>query len=178
MPMQTPEALRRFAVPIGQQAAGTPLVKSTVKLGWMVERRKVRVPLDFDFPLGRRKDFLFRAARQFIAEELKIDGARCYPKTMRIHGPFPHFDPHPPDIQVGDQGGRRPVARSVAKDTTDNGRIDYVLEADFLAPEYVSEVPTDLAMQLFTQRGGRPGLMPLRSKEWRGLAQGASRSSR
>ncbi len=161
-------ALRRHAVPITDPVAGTPLIKRTVDLGWMVERRKARVPMEQDFPHDRRKDVLFQKAEQFIEEELRLDGAR-YHGGMQIHGPFRHFDPHAPDEQVGDRGGKRPVARSVETDTAENGQEDYVLEADFIVPEYVNEIPTSLAMNLFARPGGRPGLRPLRERDWEGL---------
>jgi hypothetical protein len=159
-------ALRRHAVPIVDPTAGGPLIKRTVDLGWMKERRKVRVPMDDDFPQDRRKEFLRKMAQQFIDEETRIDGAR-YSGGMEIQGPFPHFDPHEADTQVGDRGATRPVSRSIKDDTSENGKEDYVLEALFIVPEYVNEIPTSLAMDLFTKPGGRPGLRPLREKDWR-----------
>lgn len=164
MPRLQPAAARRHAVPI-TRPSGRGLVKSTISTGWMLERRRVRVPLDADFPQERRKDFLFRAARQFIEEEYRLDRS-VYRGGMRVHGPFPHFDPHEPDTQIGDRGGRRLRARSVVRDTTDNGKEDYVLEATFVVPEYISELPTDLALEMFPHQGARPGLRPLRAREW------------
>ena len=163
-----PTALRRHAVPVAQPVAGIPLVKSTVNLGRTLDTRRVRVPMDFDFPQAWRKALLFKKARQFIDEERRCDGAE-YRGGMKIEGPFPHFEPHEPDVQVGDRGGRRPVARSLAADTSDLGTIDYVLEAVFSVPERINEIPTALAHELFDRPGGRPGLMPLRERDWRGI---------
>lgn len=174
MSVLQPAAARRHAVPISEPRAGTPLIKSTVKTGWMLDTRRVRVPMDEDFPQERRKEFLRLAANQFIKEELKIDGAK-YRGAMKVEGPFPHIEMHEPDTQVGDRGGKRLRARSLAKDTQDTGKVDYLLSATFIVPEYINEIPTDLATELFTQPGGRPGLSPLRANEWRGLARGASR---
>lgn len=167
-----PEALRRHAVPVAAPVPGIPLVKSTANLGRMLERRRVRVPVDAEMPQERRKTLLFKAARQFITEEGKRDRAE-YRFGMEVHGPFPHFEPQSPDIQIGDRGGTRPRARSIADDTSaESGLVDYVLEATFSVPEYVNEIPTDLALELFSRPGGRPGLRPLRESEWRGIARG------
>lgn len=156
------KAKRKHALPIVRPTAGGPLIKSTPNLGWMLETRKGRVPLDMDFPNERRKAFLFSKARQFIEEERRIDGAVFMRGSMKVHGPFPHFDPHEADIQKGTDGVSRPVARSVEQDTSDNGMEDYVLEATFRVPEYINEIPTSLAKELFSKPGGRPGLRPLR----------------
>lgn len=159
-------AARRHAVPIVTPTAGGPLIKRTVELGWMQERRKVRVPLDSEMPPDVRKAVLFRSARQFITEEQRVDGAR-FLGGMAVHGPFPHFEPRENDVQVGDRGGRRPLARNVREDTSDLSKVDYVLEADFAVREHIAEVPTSLAMDLFTKPGSRPGLRPMRENDWR-----------
>jgi len=158
-------AARRHAVPIVTPTNGGPLIKRTVELGWMQERRKVRVPLDAEMPVEVRKAHLFRMARQFVDEELRLDGA-VYRGGMAVHGPFPHFDPHENDVQVGDRGKRRPLARDVREDTGDLSKVDYVLEATFAVREHITEVPTSLALEMFTKPGSRPGLRPMRENEW------------
>lgn len=154
---------------MGQTSTGLPLIKRTVELGWMLERRKVRVPMDSSIPVERRKAILFRSARQFIEEEARLDRAQ-YRGGMEVHGPFPHFEPRENREQVGDRGGRRPLANDVREDTGDLSKVDYVLEAVFAVRESIAEVPTALATEMFTQPGGRPGLRPLRDREWRNFA--------
>lgn len=170
MPLLQPAAARRHAVPIVEPRAGTPLIKSTVKTGWMLDRRQARAVVPREMPLERRKGELKKMADQFIKDEYRIDRS-VFRGNFKIEGPFPHFDPHEADIQKGSQGGTRPIARSLAKDTTDSEFEDYLLSATFICPEYINEIPTSLAMDLFTQPGGRPGLSPLRAKEWRGIAR-------
>lgn len=155
---------------------GAPLVRSTPELGVMLDRRRVRVPVPADLPMERRKEYLRKAKDQFISEEYRIDRA-VYVGGMRLEAPTPHFDPHEPDTQVGDRGGTRPVARHLVDDISADETVDYHLSAVFAGPEYVSEIPTALATELFTQPGGRQGLRPLRGNEWRGIARGASRSN-
>lgn len=158
-------AARRHAVPIVRPSDGGPLIKRTVELGWMLDRRKVRVPIDAEMPPEVRKGVLFRASRQFITEEQRLDGA-MYRGALEVHGPFPHFEPRENDEQVGDRGKRRPLARNVREDTGDLSKVDYVIEATFAVRESIAEVPTSLAMDLFKKPGSRPGLRPMRENEW------------
>ena len=167
MSVHPDSVLRRHAQPITEAVPGVPLGLITPDLGWRLERRRARAVCDADFPEERRKEWLHKNANQFIEEEFRIDRARYRHGTLRIRGPFPHFAPQEPDIQVGERGATRLVARSISRDTSDNGQQDYVLEAMFAAPEYLQEIPTELAEHVFTQPGGRPGLRPLREREWR-----------
>ena len=103
----------------------------------------------------------------------KEDGAH-YRNETYLEGPIPHLEIHQNDVQVGDRGGTREVARNLAKDALGNGKEDYIIHALFDVPEYITELPTDLAVELFGN--GRPGIRPLREREWR--KQGDSWSQR
>jgi hypothetical protein len=99
---------------------------------------------------------------------------RAYPIAgvkPRITGPIAHLDARPPDVQHGDAGGTRLVARNLLADASGNGKEDYVIEVLMSVPEYISEIPTDLATELWSQPGGRPGLRPLREQEWKQRGQ-------
>lgn len=103
--------------------------------------------------------------RQFIEEEHRIDGA-VFQSQYPIQATwYPAIDYREPDIQVGDRGGRRPVARSVAQDSANTGKMACRLEATFRAPEYIQEIPTALAEELNLWSGGRPGLRPVRGRQ-------------
>ena len=163
--------LRRHAVPIVPPSPGLPLIKNTCSLGKHLMWRKGRSTIDEDAPEEVKKKHVLRDAQIFIEWMWKEDRAE-FKGRMKVSGPFPHFEAKPPDVQVGDRGGTRLRARSIITDTAPSGKEDYIIEALFAVPEYVSEIPTDLAMELFGRPGGRPGLRPLREREWRGITHG------
>lgn len=158
------KALRRHAAPLLTARSGSPLIKSSAALGRRNEWRKGLSTVDADMPEDLRKKKVYQDFLVFRDWMKKEDGAHFLGK-VKVSGPFPHFDPHEPDIQYGDSGGSRKVARSIERDTQNNGKEDYVIEALFNVPEYITELPTDLAVELFGN--GRPGIRPLREREWR-----------
>ncbi|HSE43734.1 MAG TPA: hypothetical protein VLA89_00240 [Gemmatimonadales bacterium] len=115
---------------------------------------------------AQRKERVRWGVNVFIDWMRKEDGAELIPNTLRVHGPFPHFEAHEPDTQYGDAGGKRKVARSIKNDMTE-GKEDYVIEAWFNCPEYIQEIPTDLAQQLFADPRRESDIRPLRDREWR-----------
>ena len=159
---------RRHAAPMLDPKPGQVLIKSTPSLGRMLEWRKGRSVVDHDMPDHLRKEHVRRDADIFIKWMEKEDGAR-YRGQIRVYGPFPHFEAQQPDVQVGDRGGTRQVARSIATDTSNNGKEDYVIEALFDVPETIQEIPTYLAQDLFNKR---TDLRPLRERDWKGATNG------
>lgn len=161
-----PAAARRHAVPLVPPVKGLPLIKGTPTLGRMLEWRRGRVTVDCDMPIERKKRAVFDGMKVFLEWMRKEDRAE-YRGKAKVYGPYPHFNAQPPSVQVGDRGGKRLVARQVAQDLGGDGKEDYVIEALFSVPEYINEVPTELAQRMFSQSGGRPGLRPLRDREWK-----------
>lgn len=155
---------RRTAAPMLAPSSGLPLIKSVPSLGRMLVWRKGQSVVDADMPEEMRKRHTYEDFLKFVAWMEKEDGAR-YRGEVRISGPFPHFEPHPNDVQIGDRGGTREVARSIVEDTSNNGKEDYIIEALFDVPEFINEVPTELAMDLLAK--GESGIRPLREREWR-----------
>lgn len=160
--LQLPAA-RRHATPIVSPSTGLPLIKSTVSLGRRLEWRKARDTVDEDMPEDLKKRHVYEGFLTFVKWMEKEDGAH-YRDQVKVTGPFPHFEAKQPDIQVGDRGATRPVARRIDDDVGGNGKEDYIIEALFDCPEYINEIPTDLAVDLFGK--GKPGLAPLRQNEW------------
>ena len=162
------KAGRRHAPPLVDPSPGLPLIKSVPSLGRRLEWRKGRINVDADATPQVRKGRIKWAVERFVEWMGKED--RAYPRydiaLPIISGPYPHFNPKPPNTQIGDRGGKRKVARQVIQDL-DNGEQDYVIEVLFEVPEYITELPTDLAVELFSR--GRPGIKPMREKEWRWL---------
>lgn len=158
------KALRRLAVPSTSPAAGLPLIKTVPSLGRMLEWRRARSTVEEDMPEGRRKTKIKADAEIFIKWMEQEDGAH-FRQEMRLEGPFPHLEARPADIQVGDRGGTRPRARNVQQDATGTGKEDYIIWALFDVPEYVQEIPTEVALDIFG-KGARPDLRPLRPKEF------------
>lgn len=168
-------AARRHAVPIVAPASGLPLIKNTVSLGRRLEWRRGRSTVDADMPEGARKTKVYQDFQIFIEWMKKEDGAH-YRNEVHIEGPFPHHEIRRNDVQVGDRGGRREVARSLEQDTKDTGKEDYIIHALFDVPEMITEIPTSLALDLFTQPGKlRSDIRPLREKDWRGVIRNGSR---
>lgn len=170
------DAAAKHAAPILAPTAGLPLIKSAPSLGWRVEWRRGRSrPLDRDMPEGQRKREVLRDLQTFVAWMEKEDGAQWIKTAadgtpgIKLLGPFAHFEARKPDLQQGDAGGSREVARSVMRDTEpeDGGRVEYEIHCLFRVREAVTELPTSLALDLFSQPGGRPGIRPLRDREWR-----------
>lgn len=163
-----PSAARKHAVPIVTPSAGGPLIKSTPNTGWMLEKRAASFTVDAEAVVTdkQKRHAENIAMKQFIEEEARLDGAKFFSKRPYQATWHPAVNYQPPNIQKGDRGGQRPVARSLAQDV-DYSKMACRLEAWFIAPEYINEIPTSLAMELFTKPGGRPGLKPLREKDWR-----------
>jgi hypothetical protein len=153
---------RRNAPSITIPTPGGPLIRSVPELGWQKVRIKATIPVDADMPKDKRKRYLFRATQQFIREEEKLRGAR-FAGGIELSGPRRHLDVHPPDIQVGDRGGTRPRARNMFADTQ-NGKEAYDIWGDFWIREQVTEVRTDVALDLFKE--GRPGVRPMRARDY------------
>ena len=156
-------ALRRHAVPLLGPSPGLPLIKSVANLGRRLEWRKGRSVVDADMPEEQRKSHVYRDFGIFVEWMEKEDGAH-YRNQVTLSGPFPHFEAKPNDVQIGDRGGRREVARNLQIDVGNNGKEDYIIEALFDVPEYVTEIPTAIAQDIF---GTRADLRPLRAKDWR-----------
>jgi hypothetical protein len=146
--------------------SGLPLIKSVPSLGWRAEWRKAYVDVEIGMSEAQRKARVKWGVEVFFAWMKKEDRAQYIPNTLRIHGPFPHFAPRENDTQYGDNNARRKVARNLQTDTN-NGKEDYVIEAQFKCPEYIQEIPTDLAQTLFADPRRESHIKPLRDREWR-----------
>ncbi len=146
--------------------SGLPLIKSVPSLGWRAEWRKANVDVEIGMSEAQRKARVKWGVEVFIQWMKKEDRAQLIPGTLRIHGPFPHFAPRQNDTQYGDNGAHRKVARNLETDTN-NGKEDYVIEAQFKCPEYISEIPTELAQELFANPAHESSIKPLRDREWR-----------
>ncbi len=101
----------------------------------------------------------------FVQWQRKVDRAEPTGR-IKISGPAPHFTPHEPDTQYGDNGHHRKVARNIEADTSGSGKEDYVIEMEFKCPEAITEIPTELALELFQRDGQRSDARPLREREW------------
>jgi hypothetical protein len=126
-------------------------------------RIKATIPVDADMPAERRKDYLYRAAQQFIREEEKLRGAR-FAGGVELKGPRPHLEARPPDIQVGDRGATRPKARSIAEDATNNGKQAYDIWGNFWVKEWVAEVRSDIIRKMYLD--GEPSVRPFRERDY------------
>ncbi len=136
----------------------------------MLEWRRGRSTYPSDITEGARREHLLRDLAKFIAWMEKEDGAR-YRGKFFFDKPSAHFDPKPPDIQVGDRGGKRPVARNVMKDASNPDLEDTIIWALFDVPEGITEIPTDLAAELFAK--GKKNMRPLRPNDWKGKYNGS-----
>lgn len=114
-------ALRRHAVPIVAPKGGLPLIKNTISLGRRLEWRKGLSTVDEDMPEDLRKRHVWEDFQRFKVWMEKEDGAHFRGK-VKVTGPYPHFTPRPNDVQVGDRGGTREVARSIVEDTSGSGQ--------------------------------------------------------
>jgi len=159
----TDRIARRHAPSIVIPTPGGPLIRSVPPLGWKLMRIKATIPVDADMPKERRKDYLYRATRQFIREEEKLRGAR-FAGGIELSGPRPHLEARPPDIQVGDRGATRPKARSIAEDATNNGKEAYDIWGNFWVKEWVQEVRSDIIQEMYRKRV--PSVRPFRERDY------------
>jgi hypothetical protein len=166
--MYQQSAARRHAPPIVAPAPGLPLIKNTASLGRMLEWRRGRSVCDEDMPPDLKERHILRDLDIFIKWMEKEDGAH-FRGVWRREGPFPHTEFRRNDVQVGDQGGKREVARNLIRDSEDTGKEAWILWALFDVPEMIQEVPTSMALDLFKKRSD---LRPLREKDWRGVLRG------
>ena len=128
-------------------------------MAWVKVRRKARFEVDADMPDDKRKAFGKEMFERFVKWMQAEDGAQWDGQMPTIEGPYPHFDAQEPDVQRGDNGASRPVARSVQEDLTGTGKEDYVIIASFWVREKIQELPTATALSLFDT--GRPGVRPV-----------------
>ena len=154
---------RRSAPSIVIPTPGGPLIRSVPSLGWQKVRIKATIPVDADMPEERRKDYLYRATQQFIREEEKLRGVR-FAGGIELKGPRPHFEPRSPDTQVGDGGVTRLKARNLLADATENGKEAYDIWGSFWIREWIQEVRSDIAVDMFKK--GSPGIRPLRARDF------------
>ncbi len=144
---------RRHAPPLVPAKAGFPLIRSVPSLGWQPVRIKATIDVEADLEGKTKMKKVYWAAKRFV-EWMEKEGHK-YQGGMTLHGPFPHMDFKQPDIQVGDRGATRKVARSIEEDLSNNGKEDYVWEAVFLTRERIQEIPADVAMEVNGKRGIR-----------------------
>ena len=156
---------RRHAAPMLTQVSGLPLIKSVPSLGFRAEWRKANCDVEVGMSAGQRKARVKWGVDVFL-NWMKKEGAEYIPNTLRVSGPFPHFDPHEPNTQYGDAGGKRKVARKLGDDLPE-GKEDYVIEAQFKVREAIQEIPTDLAQELFADPNRQSHIKPLRERDWR-----------
>lgn len=128
-------------------------------MGWVKVRRKARFEVDDDMPEEKRKAFGKQMFERFVTWMRAEDGAEWDGQHPTVEGPYPHFDAHEPDMQHGDRGGTRPVARSMQEDLTGTGKEDYVIIASFWVREKIQELRTPMALDLFAKN--RPGVRPV-----------------
>lgn len=158
------KAARRHAAPMLVPTPGVPLLRSTPSLGRMLEWRRGRSTVDAEMPESYRKEAVRRDTDIFIRWMEKEDGAH-FRGQVRLEGPIPHLEVHQNDTQTGDAGGHREIARNLARDSLGNGKEDYIIWCLFDVPEGITEIPTDLAIDLFAK--GKQNVRPLRTNDWR-----------
>ena len=142
--------------------AGNPQIRSVPTMGWVKVERKARFEVDDDMPEEQRKKEGLANFYKFIAWMKAEDGAKWDGQMPRIEGPYPHFDAKEPDVQYGDNGASRPIARNVQEDLTGNGKEDYVIFASFWVREKIQEVSTPIAQEIFS--AGKGGVRPFRER--------------
>lgn len=138
--------------------AGNPQIRSVPSMGWVKVRRKARFEVDDDMPEEARKAYGKEMFERFVKWMKAEDGAEWDGKMPDLEGPYPHFDAKEPDVQYGENGASRPIARNVQEDLTGTGKEDYVIFANFWVRERITEVRSDLAPGII----GKPGIRALR----------------
>lgn len=142
--------------------AGSAQIRSVPGMGWVKVRRKSRFEVDADMPDDARKAFGRQMFERFILWMKAEDGAVWDGQMPEITGPVPHFEARTPDVQYGDNGGSRPIARNLQEDLTGNGKEDYYIYASFWVRERITEVRTPVAQDLFA--AGKAGVRPFRER--------------
>jgi len=156
---------RRHAVPMLTPNSGLPLLKSVPSLGFRPEWRKANCDVEVGMSESQRKARVLWGVNVFL-DWMKKEGAEYIPHTLKVSGPFPHFDPKEPNTQYGDAGGKRKVARKLGTDLPE-GKEDYVIEALFKVREALQEIPTELAQELFADPNRQSHIKPLRERDWK-----------
>ena len=131
---------------------GSPLIRSKPDLGWQMVRIKGTIDVESDLQPDTKKKRIYWAWKRFVEWQEKED--KKYMGGLVIHGPFPHVNLQEPKIQYGENGAKRPVARSVYDDI-EPGKEDYVIEAHFLVREKIVSVPIDMAAEVAGKNGVR-----------------------
>ena len=141
--------------------AGSQHIRSVPAMGWVKVRRKARFEVDDDMPEEKRKAYGKQMFERFIMWMKAEDGAEWDGKRPSIEGPYPHFDAKEPDVQYGDNGASRLVARNVQEDLTGTGKEDYVIFVDFWVRERITEVRSAQAADVV----GMPGVRAFRERD-------------
>lgn len=140
--------------------AGSAQIRSVPQLGWVKVRRQGTATVDTDMPDALKMRHVKQAFEKFVQWMKKEDGAEWDGSPPTIAGPLPHFDIKPPDVQYGDNGASRPIARNVQEDLTGSGKEDYKITVSFWAREHITEIRTPVAADLFAE--GKAGVRPFR----------------
>lgn len=130
--------LREFAPPLAEVKAGHTLIRSMPTLGVQKVHRRPRMWCDFDMPKERRKDYFRPFWEKEIALQAKHYKSVYIEGTLRIEGPYPHFDAQEPGTQYGDDGDSRLVGREMTGDIGNSGLVDYYFHSDWWVKERVS----------------------------------------
>ncbi len=132
---------------------GLPLIRSTPDLGYQAVRIRGRIDVEAGLRSAMKKKKLYWAFNRFV-NWMEKEGNR-YKGDLSITGPYPHAELKEPDIQTGDRGGQRRVARNLEDDVGQDDREDYVIEATFIRREEVQLVDKDVALAVEGKRGIR-----------------------
>jgi len=144
---------RKHATPIVPASPGLPLIRSTPNLELKLVRLKGTIDVEEGLTPETTKKKVYWGFQRFV-EWMRKEGHQ-YRGGVQISGPFPHMDYQADDTQKGSGGAERPVGRSVEQDLGNNGKNDYVIEANFLVREKVQEVPTSIAEGVLGKQGVR-----------------------
>ena len=142
--------------------AGSAQIRSVPQLGWVKVRRQGTATVDSDMPDELKKRHVKQAFEKFVKWMKAEDGAEWDGTLPVVQGPFPHFAIKEPDVQYGENGASRPIARNVQEDLTGTGKEDYKITASFWARETITEVRSPVAQELFDS--GKAGVRPFRER--------------
>jgi hypothetical protein len=143
--------------------AGSPQVRSTAPLGFVKVRRRSRFEVDDDMPEPALRHYARQMFDRFVLWMKAEDGAEWDGSKPVITGPVAHFEAQAPDVQWGEGGVSRPIARNVQQDMSGSGRVDYFIETAFWVRERIVEVRSSVAESLFATQ--KPGVRPAREND-------------